>query len=187
MDFSNPAVASAVRQIASMPRCLGVLSSVPCRTWSASRSVPAGGGLQHSRPLRDCDNPLGFRRADGSLPPAVETANALADLAADAMSLCLDHQGFFIAEAPVSRGRNSPFAIRGRETHIGPLDRPSLAQLRRDTQSDIVYFDQCRTREHASDGPQKSTALLCSPTALPHVRRLFGHLVCNHPFTHTLL
>ena len=142
--------------------------------------VPESEGLRYSVPLRDADRPLGIPRADGSLPPQVIAANAMADLAAHAMRACHSHGGFFIAEAPVSRGQGSPFAIPGREKHTAPLDHPSLRTLTADAHAFTMYLDQCRTRPDPTLCPQKTTALLASPGA-EIVRQLFGPLVCNHP------
>ena len=44
-DLSHDNVAQAVVAAARDTRCLGVLASIPCKTWSASRSVTAGGGF----------------------------------------------------------------------------------------------------------------------------------------------
>ena len=83
-DLSHATVAQAVIAAASDPRCAGVMASVPCKTWSASRGLAAGGGLAFSQPMRDIDNPLGFLRDDGTLPVKVSIANKVCDCAAAA-------------------------------------------------------------------------------------------------------
>ena len=97
------------------------------------------------------------------------------------MRACHAHGGKFIAEAPVSRGKDSPFAIPGRERHIGVLDHPSLKELRESTGSSVINFDQCCTRDDPTKTPQKTTALLASPNVAAVVHREFGPLVCTHP------
>ena len=103
-------------------------------------------------------------------------ANRIADAAAAAMAAVFEHGGVFIAEAPVARGVDSPFAIEGRESHIGVFHHPSLKTLRSSTASSIIHFDQCRTREDPTKTPQKTTSLLASPNVAASVQRLFGPL-----------
>ena len=180
-DMSHPPVANAVIAAASDSRCLAVMASIPCKTWSASRSVAAGGGLAFSRPLRDCNNRLGFTNTDGSLPTAVDTANKIADCAAAALQAAYDHGAGYIFEAPVSRGKDSPFAIPGRESHTGVLEHPSVDALRLGTGGSVINFDQCCTRDDPTQSPQKTTSLLVSPNLAPMVQRIFGPLMCMHP------
>lgn len=180
-DMSHASVANAIVAAASDPRCQGVLASPPCKTWSASRGIAAGGGLAFSQPLRDTDNPLGIQRADGSTPQKVLTANAVADCAALACRKAFEHGAGFIFEAPVARGKYSPFAIPGRESHVGVMEHPSVVALRLQTKASIINFDQCCTRDDPTQTPQKTTSLLASPNLAPAVQRLFGPLVCMHP------
>ena len=153
-DMSHPDVAQAVIAAASDPRCAGVLASPPCKTWSASRGVAAGGGLAFSQPLRDIDHPLGFKKEDGSLPGKVDIANRIADCAAAACQAVYynsNPSAGFILEAPVARGAHSQFAIPGRESHIGVLDHPSVKALYTSTNSSVVNFDQCCTRDNPTE------------------------------------
>ena len=173
-DMSHASVAQAVIAAASDPRCAGVLASPPCKTWSASRGVAAGGGLAFSQPLRDVDHPLGFKREDGSRPVKVDVANRVADCVAAACEAVFRNSNpdaGFILEAPVARGRHSQFAIPGRESHVGVLDHPSVKALQHSTGSSVINFDQCCTRDNFTEAPQKTTALLASPNLAPAVQR----------------
>ena len=183
-DLSHASVADAVIAAASDSRCAGVLASIPCKTWSASRGVAAGGGLAFSQPLRDIDHPLGFTKQDGSLPVKVSVANRIADVAAAACEAVFHNtnpDAGFILEAPVARGKDSPFAIPGRESHIGVLDHPSIKALQTSVNGSVVNFDQCCTRDDPSQTPQKTTALLTSPNLTQAVQSRFGPLMCMHP------
>ena len=143
-DLSQPEVAASALAAALSARCLGVLVSVPCKTWSAVRSVQAHGALANSKPLRDCDNPLGFADERGNVPERVLSANRIVDCAAACMEACYSHGGFFIAEAPVGRGKGAPAAFRipGRERHINQFRHPSISALRAATNASLLQFDQ---------------------------------------------
>ena len=183
-DLSHATVAQAVIAAASDPRCAGVMASVPCKTWSASRGLAAGGGLAFSQPMRDTDNPLGFLRDDGTLPVKVSIANKVCDCAAAACEAAFRNPNptaGYIFEAPVARGKDSPFAIPGRENHVGVLDHPSVNTLRLNTGGSVINFDQCCTRDNPTETPQKTTALLASPNLAAGVQKRFGPLVCTHP------
>ena len=180
-DLADAQVAASLLSLARIQRCLGVLVSIPCRTWSVARSLDAGGGLEHSKPLRSREHPLGIPRADGSLPPAVEHANRMAENAATIMQAVYEHGGVFIAESPPPRGEGSQFAIPGRESHTGQFEHPAFRQLISRSNASLVNFDQCRTRNDPHDSPQKTTTLLASPNVASSVRSRFATLVCNHP------
>ena len=136
------------------------------------------------RALRTQKEPLGLRRDDGALPAAVDEANRTADHACAIMHAAHEHGAFFIAEAPPGRGLSSRFPLPGREDHTPLFDHPAFLQLRDDCNANIVYFDQCMTREDPAASPEKKTALLASPGALVAVRSHFGPLVCNHSAPH---
>ena len=54
-DLRLPAVAHAVKALAALSNCIGVLVSVPCDTWS---TVKFNDEANAPQPLRDCDNLL---------------------------------------------------------------------------------------------------------------------------------
>ena len=95
-DITSPPVVARLTQLASDHRCLGVLGSIPCKTWSPARGVLGRGTLQYSRPLRDRHHRLGFRDENGKLPLAVEKANSMADILAGLCGLVHNHGGSFI-------------------------------------------------------------------------------------------
>jgi hypothetical protein len=90
------------------------------------------------------------------------------------------HGGFFIAEAPPGRGKDSRFPIPGRESHTPMFDHPSILDARSATNATVLHFDQCMTRDDPSNTPQKTTSLLVSPNKLRVVRHHFARLVCAH-------
>ena len=179
-DLSDSIVGDAVVTAASDVRCLGVLTSLPCKLWSSVRSE-LGEGV-NARPVRDCDFPLGYRDVSGNIPAPVLAANKVVDVAAAAMAGVFAHGGFFIAETPTGRGSNVPkqFAIPGKEKHINQFEHPSMRQLRSSTGAELVRFDQCRTRDDPALCPRKTTDLLVSPNAYAPVFEHFGSLTCNH-------
>ena len=93
-DLRIESVADAVIAIAANSRCLGVLLSVPCDTWSAIRFNKDSDSPE---PLRDCDFPDGIPDADGVLPTAAEAANTVADVACAAATACAEHGGRVVA------------------------------------------------------------------------------------------
>ena len=166
--------------LAANARCLGVLLSVPCDTWSAIRFNKDDGSPS---PLRDCDYPSGIPNADGSLPAAVETANIVADVACNAAHACAKHGGHVIAESPVPRGAKSPFAIVGRERHASFWSYESVKRLTCALALTPVFFDQCMS----GCASMKTTQLSCTPGVAAAVQRNFSPLHCNGTHKHASL
>jgi len=180
-DLHSPPVIARLRQLASDPRCLGVLGSVPCRTWSTARARPADGPLANSRPVRDCNHKLGFKGADGKVPDHVLKANWTADLLAELCSRAHAHNASFIVETAPSRGSEAAFPLPGRERHVGMLEHPSFEALADSTGALTMHFDQCMTRDDPTTTPVKKTVLLFSSAIAPAITEHFTHLMCNHP------
>ena len=124
--------------------------------------APGEGTLAHSAPLRDKDHLLGFEDANGNLPAAVRHANKMADVLAAMCGAVLSRGGDCWVETSPSRGIGSAFPLEGRESHVGMLEHPSIADLAQKHGLKTLHFDQCMTRERPQDTPQKKTALLYS-------------------------
>ena len=172
-DLSSPAVAARLVSLASDPRCVGVLATIPCGTWSPARWVQPGPPPLRSLP----DHPSGIPDATGRIPLHVQKANDIAYHAIQIAEAVAAHGGHFIFENPVGRDRASQFAIAGREDHASLWTLPAMVAFAKRHGELTVHFDQCRT----GSATQKTTQLLCSASVLPAVRARLGHLVCNHP------
>lgn len=114
-DITSPPVEKDLMALAQDARCLGVLGSIPCHTWSPARAAPGEGTLAHSAPLRDKDHLLGFEDANGNLPAAVRHANKMADVLAAMCGAVLSRGGDCWVETSPSRGIGSAFPLEGRE------------------------------------------------------------------------
>ena len=179
-DISSPPVAKELRRLADDPRCLGVLGSIPCKTYSPARSAPATGALIRSKPLRDDKNPLGHRDAQGNLPTVVHRANEAAQLLADMCAKVHRRGKPFVVETTPSRGRDAAFPLPGRGDHVGMLDMPSFRDLAKATGARTTHFDQCMTRDDPTTTPEKKTVLFYSAAWHPIVQSQFAHLMCSH-------
>ena len=179
-DLRIESVADAVIAIAANSRCLGVLLSVPCDTWSAIRFNKDSDSPE---PLRDCDFPDGIPDADGVLPTAAEAANTVADVACAAATACAEHGGRVIAESPVPRGAGSRFAIAGRERHASFWSYKSVRAMCSALALTPAFFDQCMSGCKA----MKTTQLSCTPNVVAAVQLNFTPLHCTGAHTHASL
>jgi hypothetical protein len=76
-DLLHEPVRAELRELASFPLCIGIISSVPCGSWSVLRYVDNGGpSVARRLPL----HARGIPRPDGSLPPSVVKGNSILDL-----------------------------------------------------------------------------------------------------------
>ena len=139
----------SIRSLQNVVSC----AQQPCRRRSRSRS----------RPVRDVDSPLGFADDAGHVPDHVQAANRVVDCAAAAMQACFDHNGFFIAETPVSRGAGSPFGIKGREKHINQFQHPSILTLRNATGAASSTLTSVAPTTSLTSALKRQPSSLCRP------------------------
>eukprot|EP00966_Prymnesium_polylepis_P222233 5141896-Prymnesium_polylepis.1 len=101
-----PAVRHRLLDLATRPDCLGVISSVPCGSWSVLRYNPQvnAPGVERRLP----HHKRGIPRPDGSYAPSVALGNAALDFAIQISELVIAHGGFSFYESPVSRAAHSP-------------------------------------------------------------------------------
>ena len=123
-DMTVKAVQHKVQDLAARPGCLGVISSVPCGSWSVLRYNPQANAPGVERRLPH--HMRGVPRADGSFAPSVVLGNTILDFSILVSELAIAHGGFAFFESPVSRAAHSPFAIAGREDHAAMWDDPPL-------------------------------------------------------------
>ena len=176
-DLSSPEVAKKLIQLAKLPRCTGVLATIPCSTWSAALFKQPG-----PAPLRNLTYPSGIPNEYGELPFKVTKANACAIHCIAIAEAAASHGAHFCFENPVGRDRASQFAIKGREEHASIWTLPEMVSFARRHGELVVHFDQCKVGAKTA----KTTQLLCSRSIYPAIRQRFGHLVCDHaPGTHS--
>ena len=172
-DMASVEVKERLKKLAADPNCLGVLTAIPCGTWSPARFVQPG-----PPPLRKLPNyPEGIPDGEGNLPASVQHANKLAEHAIEIVEAAAEHGAHYIFENPVGRDASSQFAIKGREEHASLWKLPAMVRFAQKHGAQPVHFDQCRT----GSSTMKTTQLLCSPTVVDAVRERLGHLICNHP------
>ena len=121
-DMTSDTVTRVLQGLAADARCVGVMASFPCSTWSAARYEPGGPPV-----LRDSDNPVGFRDEQGRLPSSVLRANALVGNGVLVLRAAAAHGAACVVESPAWRGKGSPAALVGRETHASMLSYPPLS------------------------------------------------------------
>ena len=170
-DISLPQVMDRLRLLAQSDKCIGLLATIPCNTWSAAKFQKPG-----PPPLRDIDHPSGIPDQDGRLHPKVVKANNIAKHAIELASMVAAQGGCFVFENPVPRDKSSPHYIPGRERHASLWSLPAMVEFAQKHQCQSVDFDQCMT----GSATQKTTRLLCSPNIHEAVHRRLGHLKCNH-------
>ena len=127
-------MASALTHLINLPNCVGVFASIPCGTWSAIRYHRPGPPVLRrlaSAANGWLDETLGIKRADGSLPDAVATANLVAENMATVARAALERGKLFAYESPVSRAADSQFALKGREDHAEKHAHRDLSPSRR--------------------------------------------------------
>ena len=176
-DATVPHIQRQILDLAARPSCLGVLSSIPCGSWSAVRYVAKANAPGVERRLPH--HARGVPRNDGSLAPSVVLGNATLDFAISVSELVISHGGFSFYESPVSRAKGSPFAIAGREDHASMWDDPVLSPHLDAGRYQSLHFDQCCTREHPC--AQKTTQLTATGVLHSALRKRFGHLRCRLP------
>ena len=171
-DLSTDHVTNQLVEMANRSACVGVLCTVPCSTWSAARMADNGG----PEPLRNRNHPFGIPDANGVIPRHVEKANSIATNAIKICKAAAKRGAHVIIENPVSRGKGSQFAIRGRELHSSLWDFPPMMEFAESHGMQVTVFDQCRV----GASTQKTTQLLCSPSVHTYVNETLGPLICNH-------
>ena len=123
-DITRPAVGNALVAAASLERCRFVWISLNCNTYSVLHYLPDARG-QPGKPYRDTDNVLGYRRSDGTLPPAVAESNLTTRVAVEVAMACASHDGAVGAETPQKRRGGPPDGMPGCEKHVHNFDHPS--------------------------------------------------------------
>ena len=188
-DIDREQVVEALVVAARLPRCLGALLSLECRSWSAAHFRPDLNG-KPPNPRRDAYHPLGIPDADGRIPEQVLKANRNAESGARiacAAAMCGKR---VIAETPSPRGTGvngvTPAwptdALEGAEHHVYLYDYPAWAALIALIDAHVVVSDQCAVGDarELKDATEKSTAWLASPAAHDEVHKLLDGKRCPH-------
>ena len=165
-DIGAEQVAARLEQLAGSPDCLGVVESIPCSPYSASRFNGDG-----PSPIFTTDHP------DGE-PGSASAASALRVLenALRVGRAALVNGGKFLFEQPVGRGAGSQFAIAGREKHSPVWGTSLMKAFVAEFGLQMIVFDQCPLGADT----QKTTQLACSTNLAPAVRVRLAHLKCDH-------
>ena len=160
-DLTIDSVRDELIEYAAMDRCIGVLFTPPCSTWSAMRHVPKEG---KPNAVRDLDHLLGIPDGNDDLPKAAVRANAIVESGIAIVRSAHSASKPWLVENPVSRAAHSPFRIKGREKHACLFDHPPMVELAVQCEAQSVFFDQGAVGAES----QKTTQLLCSPGIHPH-------------------
>ncbi|MDC0525857.1 hypothetical protein OAO87_02565, partial [bacterium] len=166
-------------------RCLGLLVSLRCKTWSAANFLPDANGLP-GKPWRDCDNLLGIK-VNGILPREVVESNAECTNAARLSREVARNGGFVIAETPGRRvgPRAVPRHVLSSCTRaVNMFDHPDWAEFAVEHGASEHVWDQCTKADDPKASPVKTTIWLCTPNISSFIVAEFGHppdSLCNHP------
>ena len=182
-DLAYAPVASALTHLVDLPNCVGVFASIPCGTWSAIRYHRPGPPVLRrlaSAANGWVDETLGIKRADGSLPDAVATANLVAENMATVARAALERGKLFAYESPVSRAADSQFALKGREDHAEMSTYPALKTLIDEFRLVRTTFDQCML----GSGFEKKTQIIADQHTAERFRNKFGTRICDGKHMH---
>ena len=201
-NLLNPAVARALVAAATDTRCVAVLESLDCSTWTAVRFLPDALG-RPGQPLRDARHILGYPlAADGSLPRRVQEANTMTEHGAAIGLAAISHGARLIAETPACRGdgcgglvtaAQPGDALVGAESHVYMFDHPAWVALAAACGARVTVFDQCMFADadpytSGDPGKEKATALFADSVTAETVNAIFGGQRCCHPKgTHRVL
>ena len=193
-NLLNPTVGRALIAAASDARCVAVLESLDCSTWTSAYFLPDSNG-DPGQPLRDGRNVLGFSLPDGMLPRRVREANTMTALGAEIAIAASEHGARVIAETPACRGdgcgglvtaAEPGNALVGAEAHVYMFDHPAWRRFASECGAEVVVFDQCSFADHdpftsGIPGSEKATALIANAAAAPDVASTFNGQRCTHP------
>ena len=182
-DIAYAPVVAALVDLVHLPNCKGVFGSIPCGTWSVLRYVRPGPPVLRrlaSAVNKWVDETLGIKRADGTLPESVISANLMVEGMVAVADAALEKGKLFAYESPVSRASTSQFAVHGREDHAEMSSHPALASLIERYGLVRTYFDQCMI---GSDF-EKKTQIIADKLTAVRVRAEFGTRVCDGSHEH---
>ena len=180
-DITRRPVAAALVLSASSPRCVGVVISIRCGTWSVALHNKETGSRG---PYRRRAHVLGIPDASGRLPPAVVEANTETEHAAEVCMAALQHGGFVLAEQPARRRVGTTatpdLAIPGCEDSVHMFDHPAWQLVAREGGGAEITWDQCMFADEPEKAARKSTVWLATPPILQPIRAYFDGRTCNH-------
>ena len=173
-DITVEPLKSQLVSMASLPRMIAGMASGPCGPWAVARMND--NIVNPPPPLHDVEFPEGIPRADGSLPPTAVRAHAV-HMAIIAIFRVANQYGKpLVMETPVGRGLGQELAIIGRERHVQVYAFPPMAEFIDDIGARGVIYDQILL----GASTQKSTELMCSPSAYKAIYTRFAHLRASH-------
>lgn len=182
-DLTRRPVAAALISAARDGRCVGVIASIRCKTWSVATIMPCTDG-RPGKPYRDCDHILGIPDDKGGVPPAVVEANLETEHTTEIIMAALSHGGFVMAEQPARRtpetASRPEHVIPGCERSVHMFDHPAWKLVAEVSGARETTWDQCRLAEDPSTCARKTSVWLASPPVLEPVVAYFSHLDCNH-------
>ena len=200
-NLLDPDVAATLLKAARDSRCIAIMESIDCATWTSAHFLPDADG-NDGKPFRDANHVLGFKLPNGKLPQRTAEANKMAELGAEIARAATNHGARVLAETPACRGNGAGGkvtpasegdALVGAELHVYMFDHPAWVCAVRECDAEILVFDQCMFADHdpylsTDRGKEKATALFANSYALSEARLVFENKRCNHPKgTHTVL
>ena len=145
-------------------RCIGLLFSIRCRTWSAATWLPDPQG-RPGKPWRDCDHLLGIPRA-GKIPDVVVESNLESEHTASIALAVAKGHGFVLGETPARRAGAKAYPHHRlddctRSVHM--FDHPAWVAFTEATGAVERIWDQCMKSSSPSLSPIKSSMTRAIP------------------------
>ena len=165
-------------------KCLGVISSIRCRTWSVSHHLPDSKGKAANPPRKWPNEILGVPDANGDIPFAIAEGNTESEHTAELAHAASSRGGFFLGETPTRRRRGSTHfdwhALDECDDHAHMLDHPAWVHFAKMTKAIEIPWDQCPDAPRPEEAPIKSSLWLATPNIAGAVKLEFGNHVCHH-------
>ena len=147
--------------------CVAMIHTRPCSPWSGLRCLRPGPPM-----LFDLDNLYGIKDANGMYSQTTVDARLIGDAIASCIRTATSCNRTCLGEGPVGRGRDSPYAIKGQETHAGVWSYPPVASaLVNGNQTEIIA-----DLGKAGAKSPKTTAFFVTEDILPAAQLELGTL-----------
>jgi hypothetical protein len=170
-DWRIPSVKKALCELAQSDSVFAIIWGWSCGGWSALHYIQPGPPV-----LFDVDNLAGIPLADGSIPLTTQAVLSEIDSGLEILNAGAGASTpkIFLGEAPVGRGRGSPFAFKDPKyaKHVNAFTYPPMAQFLERVGAVSVYSDQ----SPAGAATSKTTEYMVTPSILAAARTNLGTL-----------
>ena len=182
-NFMVPSVMRTLLWAASNERCICVLVSINCKTFSVAHFLPKKDGTPGT-PMRSYPHHvLGKPGDDGVICRAVLDANVESAKAVELCRACVAHGGEVLVETPVLRDPTRVLlpkhALTDAEGHTYMFDLPVWKAFMADFETALIPWDQCCDADDPSSSNVKATVWLATGRLAAPVKAKFEPKQCE--------